>query len=130
MVIVQNKDIKEFLADNVLTLNIDGYLVPVVNLPYFYGSDALDILAKGHLFAAAYYDLPEGRRFSLRSDENGLDVARIAEKFGGGGHERAAEFIVQGNYVYTSMDKNYLSLSIGKRHYHDSEKNTKETPND
>ena len=39
-----------------------------------------------------YYDLGECRFFGLRSAPDGLDVAEIAEKFGGGGHKHAAGF--------------------------------------
>jgi len=38
---------------------------------------------------------PDGRiSYSLRSSDGGPDVARIAQRFGGGGHKRAAGFIV------------------------------------
>ncbi|MHB1563928.1 MAG: DHHA1 domain-containing protein [Leptospirillum sp.] len=38
---------------------------------------------------------PDGRvSYSLRSSESGPDVSRIAQRFGGGGHKRAAGFIV------------------------------------
>ena len=38
---------------------------------------------------------PDGRvSYSLRSSDSGPDVARIAQRFGGGGHKRAAGFIV------------------------------------
>ena len=42
--------------------------------------------------AACYCDTPEGRTFSLRSREDGLDVSEIATLFGGGGHRNAAGF--------------------------------------
>lgn len=45
-------------------------------------------------FAAIYVDLPDGRKFSLRSSPNGVDVSKIAVQFGGGGHARAASFKV------------------------------------
>jgi oligoribonuclease NrnB/cAMP/cGMP phosphodiesterase (DHH superfamily) len=38
---------------------------------------------------------PDGRvSYSLRSSDGGPDVSRIAQRFGGGGHKRAAGFIV------------------------------------
>jgi len=38
---------------------------------------------------------PDGRvSYSLRSSDGGPDVAKIAQRFGGGGHKRAAGFIV------------------------------------
>jgi len=47
-------------------------------------------MGKGEPFAACYMDTPEGRVYSLRSSDDGLDVGEIAKKFGGGGHKHAA----------------------------------------
>lgn len=75
---------------------IDGHEVPVANVPYFWASEAGNIMAVGHPFAATYHDGSDGRRkFSLRSaKDGGLDVSEIAAKFGGGGHEHAAGFAI------------------------------------
>ena len=73
---------------------IGGVTVPVANLPPFLASDAGHLMSQGEPFAACYLDGPEGRRFSLRSSADGLDVARIAEQYGGGGHPHAAGFTV------------------------------------
>jgi len=69
-----------------------GVPAPVANVPYMYASDVGGKLAKGHAFAATYYDDAEGRRWSLRSTPEGADVSQIAEAFGGGGHKHAAGF--------------------------------------
>jgi hypothetical protein len=46
---------------------------------------------------------PDGRvSYSLRSSDGGPDVARIAQRFGGGGHKRAAGFIVD-QIVHTPL---------------------------
>lgn len=66
--------------------------VPVANVPWMYASDVGGALARGNAFAATYYDDEAGRRFSLRSDSGGADVATIAEAMGGGGHKHAAGF--------------------------------------
>lgn len=71
-----------------------GYNVPVVNATYLQ-SDAINILAKGHPFAAGYYFNGSEYKFSLRSSEDGIDVSKIAEHFGGGGHKHAAGFRVE-----------------------------------
>lgn len=93
-----HKDIKELLEVTQRTMNIAGYIVPVANLPYTLASDACHVMAKsyeeGRLFAASYFDTAQHRVFSLRSTDHGLDVAKIAEQFGGGGHVRAAGFKV------------------------------------
>lgn len=88
------KDINELLAVCKHRIKILGHDVPAANLPYIFASDAGHIMAKGELFAATYYDAPDGRVFSLRSVEGGMDVSEIAKQFGGGGHKHAAGFKV------------------------------------
>lgn len=66
--------------------------VPVVNATVLH-SEIAGALAKGRPFAACYFDRSDGKRqWSLRSDENGLDVSTIASAMGGGGHKHAAGF--------------------------------------
>ena len=86
------KDIKEFIAIAAYVDNIAGYEVPILNAPYFWSSDAGHIMGEGKPFAACYWDTPDGRVFSLRSNDDGVDVSEIAKKFGGGGHRNAAGF--------------------------------------
>lgn len=88
------KDIKELMGIVVRRMNIAGHNVPVANIPYQFGSDMCNILAKNEPFAAYYYDKPSGREFGLRSNDGGLHVGNIAVQFGGGGHEHAAGFRV------------------------------------
>ena len=86
------KDIAELLAVTTQRMMIGGHIVPVANLPYTMSSDAGHQLAQGEAFAACYWDTPDGRVFSLRSSEQGLDVSEIAKLYGGGGHRHAAGF--------------------------------------
>lgn len=66
--------------------------VPVVNATVLF-SEIAGKLAKGEPFGACYFDRHDGKRqWSLRSDENGLDVSAIAKAHGGGGHVHAAGF--------------------------------------
>lgn len=74
---------------------IAGFTVPIVNCPRAIVSELLGELAKGQPFAAGYTDKGSRRGWSLRSDENGQDVARIAARFGGGGHKHAAGFVTE-----------------------------------
>jgi oligoribonuclease NrnB/cAMP/cGMP phosphodiesterase (DHH superfamily) len=89
------KDINEFIKAAAYRMTIAGHDVPVLNAPYFWSSDAGHIMGEGELFAACYWDTPNGRVFSLRSANDGLDVSDIAKKFGGGGHKHAAGFRLQ-----------------------------------
>lgn len=86
------KDIHELTAQSKRRATIGGHDVPVVNLPYTMASEACHLLCKDEPFAASYFDAADGRRFSLRSEEGGVDVSEIAQQYGGGGHEHAAGF--------------------------------------
>lgn len=88
------KDIRELLGVTTREMVIGGHRVPVANLPYTMSSDAGSELAKGRPFAACYWDVPEGRVFSLRSNNEGVDVSEVAKQYGGGGHRNASGFKV------------------------------------
>lgn len=73
---------------------IAGHLVPCLNTGLFI-SEVAGRLSEGEPFAATYFDRADGERiYSLRSREGGLDVSKIAQIFGGGGHKHAAGFQV------------------------------------
>ena len=71
----------------------DG-VTAMADLPYTMSSDAGHEMAKGRPFAACYWDTPEGRVFSLRSNDEGIDVSEVAKQYGGGGHRNASGFRV------------------------------------
>lgn len=87
----QEKDILELSANKFRT-DIYGHNVWTVNVPYTLASDMGHLLCKGEPFASTFYYDGTGFIYSLRSDDNGLDVSEIAKKFGGGGHKHAAGF--------------------------------------
>lgn len=74
---------------------IAGFRVPVVNAPLSLMSELLNELAAGQPFAAGYSDKGGKRSWSLRSRPEGVNVAEVAIRFGGGGHARAAGFSTQ-----------------------------------
>ena len=107
------KDIEELIAvvtrPMVFRVPIPGgyqtAMVPVANLPYTMTADAGHLLCGcdlfGHVdpvvkhpFAGCYWDKPDGRQFSLRSQDDGADVSEIAKLYSGGGHARASGFLV------------------------------------
>lgn len=73
---------------------VEGYAVKGVASPYSLGSEIAGRLAVGKPFGLYYVDKPNERLFGLRSAEDGIDVAHLAERFGGGGHKHAAGFRV------------------------------------
>jgi hypothetical protein len=76
------------------TGNDEAVLVPVVNAPYFLGSDLAHRLLLQHPeapFAATYRDGGDGRRdWSIRSLDDRMDVSKVAVYNGGGGHRNAS----------------------------------------
>jgi uncharacterized protein len=88
------KDVEELTKVLTRRMYIAGHDVPVASLPYTMTSDAGHLMSIGEPFAACYWDTGSNREFSLRSQQNGMDVAAIAEQFGGGGHKHAAGFRV------------------------------------
>lgn len=88
-----HKDIAELVNATKRRMAIGGSEVWAANLPYTLASDAGHLMCSDDkTFAACYYDTPEGRTFSLRSKDDGLDVSEIAKLYGGGGHPHAAGF--------------------------------------
>jgi oligoribonuclease NrnB/cAMP/cGMP phosphodiesterase (DHH superfamily) len=76
---------------------ICGHLVNAVNCPPHWASEMGNVLAdmEDQPFGCTYYTIANGMvKFSLRSKEGKVDVAKIAEQFGGGGHRNAAGFTV------------------------------------
>ncbi len=100
----RNRMIEAYKKRSVIA-EIAGYRVPVVNCPGVIASDLLGELAKGQPFAAGYQDIGTKRSWSLRSTNEGEDVAKIAEKLGGGGHRNAAGFSMM-------LDESVLSVSL------------------
>lgn len=92
----QRRDINQSLSQTVRLMNIAGFIVPIVaNFPYQFTIEvALELLTPGIPFVGCYSDTPEGRLFSLRSRDNGIDVLEIAGQYGGGGHRHSAAFRV------------------------------------
>lgn len=68
-----------------------GFIVPIANtVPRF---NIGYILAKGYPFAILYWKTKENKyRVSLRSTDEGADVSKLAEKYGGGGTKNFAGF--------------------------------------
>lgn len=87
-----DRDIEQMLSLTKRPMVIGGFEVMVGNIPKTHGSDAAGMLAEDYPFGACYYDCADARVFSLRSRKGIIDVATIAERYGGGGHAGAAGF--------------------------------------
>lgn len=83
------------IADNGRVAEIAGYRVPVANATSNVSAVCARLLERHPEapFAGAYWDTAAGdRRWSLRS-RGEVDVARIAEERGGGGHPEASGYL-------------------------------------
>jgi oligoribonuclease NrnB/cAMP/cGMP phosphodiesterase (DHH superfamily) len=89
-----NRDVKLLVDLLKRRITIGGICVPVANIPYTHTSEAGHLMAQNEPFAACYWDTADGRTFSLRSTDTGLDVSEIAKRYGGGGHRNASGFRV------------------------------------
>lgn len=93
----QNKII-ETIIQQPLLMEIDSHIVPAINTfdPTLV-SKLGNHLCQEHPFAAVFHLTNKGTwKFSLRaSKESEIDVCKIATKFGGGGHKKAAGFQVE-----------------------------------
>lgn len=99
-----DKNVGALVRSSTLRMVLSGHNVPVANMPYMMASDAGHILAKGEPFSVTYWDFKDGRTFSLRSEESGLDVSEIAAEYGGGGHKHAAGFKVGFDELYDFLN--------------------------
>lgn len=87
----QNRYIDLMLSRPPDFVTLEGHTVPCINTTAL-SSELGNELSKDYPFAITYFDRDGLRYFSLRSSENGIDVSKIAELYGGGGHLRAAGF--------------------------------------
>lgn len=90
------------------TGGIFGYAdIPFINVPYFMVSETCHQLAIDFdaPFAVGWYDDGVNRKFSLRAHpDKGVQVHRIAEQFGGGGHPGAAGFSIPLHELHVNPD--------------------------
>lgn len=85
------------LIPSAVTVKFAGYKILAVNAPHEFTSELGHLLAVRHApFSLVWSQDGLGVRVGLRSDGT-VDVAKIAKKFGGGGHRAAAGFIVPAN---------------------------------
>lgn len=76
-------------------VEVQGFTVPIANIPYQFATQAGGILCQGHPFSITYEDQhPTGRRkYDLRAVKgSAVHCGDIAKVYGGGGHQGAAGF--------------------------------------
>lgn len=92
-VLQRDAEIVESHVRHAVPVQVGLHTVPGVNATVLM-SEIGHELSKGHPFSATYFDdLKAGvRRWSLRSQPDGIDVGEVAKSLGGGGHKHAAGF--------------------------------------
>lgn len=81
-----------------------------------YASLAGSILSENKPFSITFSEVPDGFAYSLRSRKYGMDVSKIANLYGGGGHTHAAGFIsalTPGELFATAKDLGNFQRTVG-----------------
>ena len=86
------RSLYEKLLPNAELVTFAGHTIYALNCPYYFADDLGHALAvKAHSFALLWNESGGRIRCSLRS-EGKMDVAKIAKKYGGGGHKQSSGF--------------------------------------
>jgi hypothetical protein len=89
---LQYRSLYRMLLPNAELVKFEGRKIYALNCPYYFADDLGHELAlKTHTFALLWNETGGRIRCSLRSNGK-IDVAKIAKKYGGGGHRRASGF--------------------------------------
>lgn len=95
----RNDQIRE-LSIKAYQVKFEGYKILAANAPYFFASQLGNILAeKQPPFSIIWSQMGDEIKVSLRSGKK-VDVSKIAAKYGGGGHPKAAGFSIPANEKY------------------------------
>lgn len=101
----------ERIARGMRVITIDDYELVVINANHQFASDLGDYFSKntsGYDGVAVYSDIRKGRKFSLRTNCDDADLGWLATLFGGGGHRKAASFVLP--YEDKRFGKSHVKL--------------------
>ena len=111
--VVAGKNVYDFIVNSVVPqtrlkvrhTQVEGYVIPVVNVSRLLQGIVLEELSKVAGVAMAYEDLPGKRKWSVRSTNTAHGAAiRIAKLYGGSGHENAAGFHTDHSFMFPMID--------------------------
>ncbi|MDP3696720.1 MAG: DHHA1 domain-containing protein [Candidatus Taylorbacteria bacterium] len=106
----QNELIKRIVEESSKIIEFEGHEIFAVNTPHEFASRIGEALyAKKPPLAIMWYEGNDGVHVSLRSNGS-VDVAKIAEKFGGGGHKSAAGFSLPSITSFPWREKSKFSI--------------------
>lgn len=87
----EQKMIGRIISKHAETVKFEGFKVLSVNSPVWASQIGNEVVKKTPPLVIIWYQDEDGLKFSLRSDGS-VDVSKIAQKFGGGGHKSSAGF--------------------------------------
>jgi len=91
----ESRMVELLFKSHVEKIKIDGHVALAVNSP-FYANELGNKLAEKSLFGIVWRIIKGELHVSLRSIGKKFDVAKLAKKFGGGGHKTSSGFIIKG----------------------------------
>lgn len=94
--------------------DLNGVWVATVSSPVYWKNEIAITLLDGRKVDGRAPDVVAAIDYatciiSLRSRENGVNVAEIAEKYGGGGHKKAAAFKMKSDIMYSALFQEVFS---------------------
>lgn len=97
MIDYRNHIVRERFVKKPTYIYLDNNIVPAANSTIWQSEIGAALSRNNDSFAAVWFQQPDGRfKISLRSDKRmGMDVSKVAQKYGGGGHKNAASFITE-----------------------------------
>ena len=97
MIDYRNHIVKERFVKKPTYIYLDNNIIPAANSTIWQSEIGSALSRNNDSFAAVWFQLADGRfKISLRSDKRmGMDVSKVAQKYGGGGHKNAASFITE-----------------------------------
>ena len=99
-ILAYSKTVVKKVCDKASSRKLDGKHVMVVNSPHWMSEIGSKLSPDCDFAMIWYYDHNDKNiKVSLRSFHETIDVSEVAKKFGGGGHKKAAGFILPGDSI-------------------------------
>ena len=103
-ILAYSKTVIKKVCDKAVNKKIDGHHVMVVNSSHWMSEIGAKLAPDCDFALIWYYDHNDSViKVSLRAFHDHVDVSEISKKFGGGGHKKAAGFILKGKMIINDI---------------------------
>ena len=103
-ILAYSKTVIKKVCDKAVDKKIDGHHVMVVNSSHWMSEIGAKLAPDCDFALIWYYDHNDSViKVSLRAFHDHVDVSEISKKFGGGGHKKAAGFILKGEMIINDI---------------------------